>query len=415
MPHLSDRIDAGSLVAALPDAVFVVDAQGDVIWLNELCADALGWSVEDLLGANVLDFAHPDDCALVASSIESVQAKGIGTHMEVRIRSAAGEWRCVELIGRDCTHDPAIGGIVCTARDLTKRRMWEVAGGDDNRILRVLHHVPTIVALLDDQGVITSTNGAITRILGHDPSAIVGRRLLSFTADDHEASRLEDAIHATTPYGPVTVEVQMVGHGEGQTVPIRFEIVNLLDDPVVAAVVVTGHDITELHAARSKLEHLANHDALTDLPNRALLARRLGELLSARRPLTLLYLDLDRFKPVNDQYGHGAGDEVLRRVAARLKAAVSPSDVVARVGGDEFVVLAVGVAEQAAAAQLGAALRDRIEEPYDLPVGRIVIGASVGAAIAAPGDSAERLLHEADDAMYLVKAPPRAQRRSAAN
>jgi diguanylate cyclase (GGDEF)-like protein/PAS domain S-box-containing protein len=400
-----DRIDGLRVMAALPDAAFIVDALGDITWANERCVETMGWSLDDLIGSNVLDFAHPDDAVLVATSLESVQGKGVGTHMEVRCRSADGEWRSLELIGRACLDDPDIRGILCVARDLTQRRRWEVAGGDDARIQRVIQHVPTIVALLDEDGVIRSANGALTRLLGQDPSWMIGRPLVTFAADDVEGVRLAEAIHATTSYGPNAVEVAMSGSTATGRVPIRFEIVDLLDDPVVAAVVVTGHDITELRDARSKLEHLATHDVLTDLPNRSLLARRLSDLLAARRPLTLLYVDLDRFKPVNDHFGHGAGDEVLRRVADRLRSIVAPSDVVARVGGDEFVVLAVGVSEPAAATELGTRIRDRLREPYLLPSGSVVIGASVGAAIAAPGVTAETLLHAADDAMYRAKVP----------
>jgi diguanylate cyclase (GGDEF)-like protein/PAS domain S-box-containing protein len=401
----ADRAAGLRALAALPDATFVVDAHGDISWANERCVATLGWSLDDLVGANVLDFAHPDDAVLIATSLESVQDKTLGTHMEVRSRSADGEWRSLEIIGRDCLADPSIQGILCVARDLTERRRWEVAEGDDARIRRVLQHVPTIVALLDADGAIASANGALTRLLGQDPSWMIGRRLVSFAADDVEAVRLADAIDVTTSYVPNAVEVAMSGSSSTGRVPIRFEIVNLLDDPVVAAVVVTGHDISELHHARSRLEHLASHDVLTDLPNRSLLSRRLSDLLAARRPLTLLYVDLDRFKPVNDLFGHGTGDEVLRRVADRLRATVSPSDVVARVGGDEFVVLAVGVTEPAAATLLATRIRDRLREPYLLPTGEVVIGASVGAAIATPGVTAETLLHAADDAMYQAKSP----------
>lgn len=400
--------DVFQVAALLPDAAFVIDERGDITWANDRCVDTIGWPLDDLVGANVLDFAHPDDAVLVATSLESVQTKAVGTHMEVRARSATGEWRTLELIGRNCLEDPTVAGILCVARDLTRRRQWEVAGGDDARIQRVIQHVPTVVALLDADGVITSANGALTRLLGQDPSWLLGRRLVTYAADDIEAVRLADAIDATTAYVPSTVEVAMSSSGATGRVPIRFEIVNLLDDPQIAAVVVTGHDISELHAARHQLEHLASHDALTDLPNRAMLARRLGDLLAARRPLALLYVDLDRFKPVNDEYGHGTGDDVLRRVADRLRATVSPSDVVARVGGDEFVVLAVGVTEPATATDLARRIGDRLGEPYDLPIGTVRIGASVGAALASPGVSAERLLHAADDAMYDDKARRRA-------
>ena len=105
-PH---RIDGLRALAALPDAAFIVDAHGEITWANERCAEGLGWELDDLVGSNVLDFAHPDDAVLVATSLESVQAKGVGTHMEVRTRSATGEWRSIELIGRDCLDDPDIG------------------------------------------------------------------------------------------------------------------------------------------------------------------------------------------------------------------------------------------------------------------------------------------------------------------
>jgi diguanylate cyclase (GGDEF)-like protein/PAS domain S-box-containing protein len=398
------RTAAFRIADSLPDAAFVIDADGKISWANDRCVDTLGWALDDIVGADVLDFVHPDDTMLAITSLASVRENGLGTHMEIRSRSVSGEWRTIELIGRHCLDDPDIGGVLCLARDLTERRRWEVAAGDDTRIQRVLQHVPTIVALLDAGGVITSANGALTRLLGQDPSRMLGRRLVTFAADEREGSRLSEAIDATTSSVPSAVEVEMASTGPNGRIPIRFEVVDLLDDPAVAAIVITGHDISELHEARSRLEHLASHDALTDLPNRALLARCLDDLLAARRPLTLLYVDLDHFKPVNDRHGHRAGDEVLKRVADRLRLVVSTADVVARVGGDEFVVLAVGVADPRDVRDLAVRIKARVEEPYDLPFGEVRIGVSVGTAIAGPDDTADALLHEADGDMYSVKA-----------
>jgi diguanylate cyclase (GGDEF)-like protein len=197
----------------------------------------------------------------------------------------------------------------------------------------------------------------------------------------------------------------MASAGGRPPVPIRLEIVDLLDDPVMRAVAVTGHDITELHEARGRLEHMAGHDALTDLPNRSLLARHLSTLLADRTPLALLYVDLDRFKPVNDRFGHGAGDLVLRCVAERLVASVSASDIVSRIGGDEFVILAVGITDPEVAVALAERIRARIEEPFDLGAATVTVGASIGVALAGPGATPDELLHEADGAMYSAKAP----------
>jgi diguanylate cyclase (GGDEF)-like protein/PAS domain S-box-containing protein len=395
-------VDEAAVAAASPDGLFVVDASATITFANAGCEELLGWPRCRLVGSGVFDLVHPDDVALVASSMDSMREKAVGTPVELRLRTPDGEWRWVEIVGRNCFDDPHLQGIVCTARDITRRRMWEVTSGNAERLHHVLQHAPAIVLLLDRDGFVTGTNGAFTRLLGHDPSRVVGRRLASFAAGDTGALVLETAIEQVRGAGSTAIEVGM-STTRGPVVPIRFELVDLVDDPVVAGIAVTGHDVTELQEARSRLEHMASHDSLTDLPNRSLLARRLGELLAAHRPLALLYVDLDRFKPINDTYGHAAGDEVLRRVAQRLRDAVSPSDVIARVGGDEFVVLAVGITSPDAAVELAERLRSTVEQPYQLPVATVGVGASIGVALAGAGSSAESLIHEADDAMYEAK------------
>jgi diguanylate cyclase (GGDEF)-like protein len=159
---------------------------------------------------------------------------------------------------------------------------------------------------------------------------------------------------------------------------------------------------------RARLAHLARHDALTGLPNRQMLLDRLSELLERSGWSTtgsaVLFVDLDEFKAVNDVGGHAAGDRVLRDVAARLSSAVRPGDTVARFGGDEFVLLCSGLADPAVDA---AAIADRIQALLAEPVvvdGRPhMTSASIGVAVVRPGHDPERLLQEADAAMYTSK------------
>ncbi|RBY96330.1 hypothetical protein DQ237_10805 [Blastococcus sp. TF02-8] len=176
--------------------------------------------------------------------------------------------------------------------------------------------------------------------------------------------------------------------------------------------VVTLTDVTEQRALEAALREAALHDPLTGLPNRNLLLDRLGQSLAAaeraQRPMAVLYCDLDGFKPVNDTAGHAAGDEVLVEAARRLATAVRPGDTVARIGGDEFVVLCPEVGSEQAAQIIA----DRITAAFDQPLRRAggdehAVGISIGVALCQAGDTADTALATSDAAMYRVKASRR--------
>ncbi len=175
-------------------------------------------------------------------------------------------------------------------------------------------------------------------------------------------------------------------------------------------VLVNERDITGEVEARVLVEHIATHDELTGLPNRALFHRRVGEALSAGGGApAVLCLDLDRFKAVNDTLGHPVGDELLRAVAARLAACLGERDMAARFGGDEFVVLhvATGAPERSAAA-LARRIVEALCEPFELTPGTVRVGTSVGIALAPrDGASAQALIARADAALYGAKAAGR--------
>jgi diguanylate cyclase (GGDEF)-like protein/PAS domain S-box-containing protein len=402
-PLRSTGVDLAVLTSVLPDMAFVLDAEGTLLYVNEAGESIFGTDRTQYFGCSMLDFLHPDDAMLAISSMQTVQTKQVGTPIEVRIALPGGKWRWFEVIGRDCLDVPGVCGVVVCARDLTQRRMWEIAANDVTRFQQILHHAAAIVLSLDAAGKVTAVNGALNRLLGVDPSIAIGVHLGLHAMPGHRRL-LSDAVAKATSRGTASVEVSMRHHMTHEAVPIRFEIVNLLNDPVVNSFIVTGQDMRELDAVRRRLEHLATHDALTGLANRSLLTDRLTSLIEARRPLALLYADLDHFKPVNDTYGHEIGDEVLCAVAARLLEGVDQSDLVARVGGDEFVVSALGITDRATAVGLADRLRNTITAPYQVSVGMVQIGVSVGVVVAGPDSTAAELLAEADFAMYAAKA-----------
>jgi diguanylate cyclase (GGDEF)-like protein len=167
-------------------------------------------------------------------------------------------------------------------------------------------------------------------------------------------------------------------------------------------------EINEIRQTEAALQHLATHDSLTDLPNRFLLTDRMNQLLvrSSRRPVSfaILFMDIDRFKVVNDTFGHETGDQLLRVVADRLRLAVRTSDTVARLGGDEFVVLIETPAAEAAAERVARKIEAAFVLPFTLARQRIKVGISIGISLhPQSGDSADALMHAADRAMYMAK------------
>jgi diguanylate cyclase (GGDEF)-like protein len=175
--------------------------------------------------------------------------------------------------------------------------------------------------------------------------------------------------------------------------------------------VATHDDITERRRAEQRIAHMARHDALTDLPNRVLFRERLASALADTHrggKLAVLYLDLDRFKGVNDTLGHPIGDELLKLVGRRLRHCVRDADTVARVGGDEFAIIQTGIEEPLDTAILARRIGEAVRAPYDLAGHAVVVDTSIGIAIA-PGDSAEPdgLLKAADMALYGAKADGR--------
>lgn len=394
---------AASVMASVADPIVVIGSDAQLLWANPAAEERFGWSLDERLGQVLVEMVHPEDVDTALLSLASVVSKEVGTLVEVRLRDRRGEFAWFEIRGRAWAEGPE-GSAVLTLRETTDRSQWSMAGDDLEIRQSILDHLPVVGLLLWPDGTIRGANRALSRTLHRPVEDVVGKSMLALVATEHTERAGAALAEAVTATDTVHLEALLVA-ADGALVPMSFAIVNLVDDPTVQGLVVTASDISALVDTRRRLRHLADHDDLTGLPNRTNLRRHLRRIL--RRPSetnhTVLFADVDRLKAINDTHGHRAGDAVLATVADRLRAISRPGDLVARLSGDEFVVVAA-TTDPAALAHLKIRVDSVMAEPITLPDGHsVTLSLSMGLAPVEPTVDPDELLDAADAAMYIAK------------
>ena len=275
----------------------------------------------------------------------------------------------------------------------------------------VMNASPLGIFVTDTQRRVVSVNPAFTRITGFEPEDVIGKPPGWFLQAQHSVE-LPDLWSDVERQGSWAGELD-ARRKDGAVYPQRLAITRVTSDSgQTENCVGLFQDITEQRKTEANIRHLAHHDYLTGLPNRALLVERAThELLTASRygyKPVILFIDLDRFKPINDTHGHETGDEVLVEVARRLGTLLRETDLICRQGGDEFVVLLPDHHTEGGLMQLAHKLLAAIEAPYIVKAGySLELSASIGIAIFPEhGDTVDKLIQSADAAMYQAKAHP---------
>jgi diguanylate cyclase (GGDEF)-like protein/PAS domain S-box-containing protein len=274
-------------------------------------------------------------------------------------------------------------------------------------------NAPMGIVLATPAGLIVDANPALAAMLAYTTEELYGRSMLDLVHPDNRAAAVEAFAELLEERKMMRHETRLV-RADGGVVPVQVTSswVDGTPDGDPPHVVAIVEDITDRKALEAALVHRSLHDPLTGLPNRILFNDRLHHALERgrreRTPTSLLGIDLDGFKQINDQYGHPVGDEVLVAVAERLTSVLRASDTAARVGGDEFSIVCENSGRPDAEA-LATRLRDRVREPLHLASGlRLPLTVSIGIGTAEgdadPERAFEALVREADDAMYVDKA-----------
>jgi diguanylate cyclase (GGDEF)-like protein/PAS domain S-box-containing protein len=266
-------------------------------------------------------------------------------------------------------------------------------------------HASTGMALLDERGGLMQVNHAMASLLGAPADELVGRpfRGLALPEDQEAVDAALLSLSAERRASRAEVRLQHAPDGSARWVLLAASWMEG-GSGVPPRVVVQVENVTERKQVEQRLSHQASHDELTGLPNRTMLREQLDLALLRGESVAVLFLDLDRFKVVNDGLGHAAGDALLVEVGRRLSAVLRPGDVVARLGGDEFVLMA----HQVEAEEEAVALADRVLRALRAPIAlgdhSEVVSSSIGIALAGPGATGDGLLRDADTAMYQAKA-----------
>ena len=380
----------------------------------------LGFEPSVKLGTAFLDWFHPDDVSEAAQEIERIKRfENSGAESVYRLRHADGNWRYFALLANNCLADEAVQGVVTTARDVTDAHLAQQHLIESEARFRSLTEMSAdwywemdaeLRFTRVEAGPRTNRTWRYDMAVGKLPGQLSPTSVTEAQWAEHFA-----LLRSHLPFYNFEFQREL---SDGQRPWHTISGEPVFDESgTFKGYRGVGRDVTDLKVAEEAIRQMAFHDPLTGLANRRLLMDRLQQTLTAadrkQKVSALLFLDLDRFKQLNDSLGHDAGDEMLLEVARRLRGCVRAVDTVARVGGDEFVLLLQDLGEtvELAAEQsgkLGHKVLLALAAPYHLSKVQYQSGASIGAVVI--GDNvqdAEAWLKKADTAMYQAKAAGR--------
>jgi len=279
--------------------------------------------------------------------------------------------------------------------------------GSEAHFRSLAQYSSDVITIIDAKGIITYQTSSVEKVFGFAAEQMVGKELISWVHPD-DAKELMIFLDSSKrgKEAPGLVQTRM-RHADGTWRVGESAVRNLYDDPGVRGLVLNTRDASERVALEAELRTRAMHDPLTGLANRDLFVDRVNNALARRsrdkRPLSVLFLDLDDFKFINDTSGHSAGDLLLKQVGERLEKCVRPSDLVARFGGDEFALLLEN-SDGPTAETIAKRIIAEFVTPHQILDKEVIVRASIGVAVAHREESSEDLLSGADTAMYVAKS-----------
>ena len=377
---------------------------GIITDIDDRVTGMLGWTREQIVGHRSLEFLHPDDHERAIGQWLEMRARKTTQRVRVRHRHADGSLVWVEVenayVGLD---DPdrlvAIAHLTDISDEMTAH---EAVQQREKLFRRLAESLPGGLFQVGVDRSIAYANARLATILGVGGCTTLVEQLSTVAEADHPVLEgMFTAAFESGVDGQAEVDLRLPGG-----VDVRrcvFTVTALTDEEGAPGAIVSVTDITDDARIREELRVRATYDPLTGCHNRASAMARLAAELEDPGALTVVFIDLDKFKPVNDSYGHAVGDELLIEASRRIVAAARNEDVVARIGGDEFLVICRGIVDPVKAMAVGERVRAMLQGRVVVAGHSIELIASIGVAVSLAGSSSDLLVAHADAAMYESK------------
>ncbi|MDZ7748987.1 MAG: PAS domain S-box protein [Halofilum sp. (in: g-proteobacteria)] len=375
---------------------------GRVVDANEAACRYYGYAHEDLCARNIADINTLPRDEIVREMARAANEER--DYFRFRHRLASGAEREVEVHSGpiDTEQGRVLYSIIhdVTDRVEAERRLREAAA--------VFANTADGVFVTDVEGTVRDVNRAFTTITGFGRAEVVGANPRMWKSQHHDSEYYRAMWRALSEHGQWRGEIWN-RRRDGSSYPAWLSVSRVLDEEgMVSGYVAVFSDISTVKDAEARLDHLAHHDPLTDFPNRLLLNHRLEHAIQraprSNNVLALVFIDLDRFKHVNDSLGHTQGDALLRQAAQRLSSCIRGEDTVARIGGDEFTLLLETVNGRDGCRVVTEKVIERFAAPFDVGGHEVHVTPSLGIALYPDnGTEADTLLRNADAAMYQAK------------
>jgi diguanylate cyclase (GGDEF)-like protein/PAS domain S-box-containing protein len=410
---------------ASPLGIFVSDAEGSCVYTNAAYQRISGLSFEQTLGTSWSIAIHPEDRQRVLADWHAAAHSDASLRTEFRFQREDGSvvWTRVNSAVMHDGTEPH--GHVQTVEDITERKSTEFVlraaeealFEEKERAQVTLNSIGDAVLTTDLLGNVTYLNLVAEAMTGWSRGDALGRplaevfRIIDGTTRQAVVNPAQHALEEDRTVGLAADCVLIRRDGFESAIEDSAAPIHNRDGQIAGAVIVF-HDVSQSRATAVKMAHLAQHDFLTDLPNRALLTERLSQAIGLahrhRKQVALLFVDLDYFKRINDSLGHASGDQLLRSVADRLVASVRASDTVCRQGGDEFVILLAEIEQPQDAAHIAEKLRAAFSAPHLVDGQELHVTLSIGISVYPDdGGTVDTVMQNADTAMFHAKASGR--------